>query len=125
MTPTPIATGVLLSGEMHAQEDFEPIPDNLRVEREGAVVQDTFIGEQTLVAHVRDRGLVVVEGGVTTRIVERTTTNAMATPRARSNSTAIASGVLKSSSIAARKAPAAGSLQSGAAAVTGACFSAV
>ena len=59
-TPTPIATGVLLSGEMHAQEDFEPIPDNLRVEREGAVVQDTFIGEQTLVAHVRDRGLVVV-----------------------------------------------------------------
>jgi 7,8-dihydropterin-6-yl-methyl-4-(beta-D-ribofuranosyl)aminobenzene 5'-phosphate synthase len=59
-TPTPLAEGVLLSGKMQAQEDFEPIPESLRVERDGAVVPDTFIGEQTLVAHVRDRGLVVV-----------------------------------------------------------------
>jgi len=59
-TPTAIGDGVVLSGEMSTQEDFEPIPDNLRVERDGAVVQDTFIGEQTLIAHVRDRGLVVV-----------------------------------------------------------------
>ncbi|PYM54283.1 MAG: hypothetical protein DMD79_24840, partial [Candidatus Rokuibacteriota bacterium] len=36
------------------------IPASLRVEREGAIVPDAFIGEQTLVAHVRDRGLVVV-----------------------------------------------------------------
>jgi 7,8-dihydropterin-6-yl-methyl-4-(beta-D-ribofuranosyl)aminobenzene 5'-phosphate synthase len=40
--------------------DFEPIPANLKVERDGAVVPDAFIGEQTLVVNVRDRGLVVV-----------------------------------------------------------------
>jgi 7,8-dihydropterin-6-yl-methyl-4-(beta-D-ribofuranosyl)aminobenzene 5'-phosphate synthase len=59
-TPLLLADGVLLSGEMHEQEPFEPIPDNLRVEREGAVVPDSFIGEQTLIAHVKGRGLVVV-----------------------------------------------------------------
>jgi 7,8-dihydropterin-6-yl-methyl-4-(beta-D-ribofuranosyl)aminobenzene 5'-phosphate synthase len=58
--PTAIAEGVLLSGEMHAQEPFEPIPANLRVERDGEVVPDTFIGEQTLIVNVRGRGLVVV-----------------------------------------------------------------
>jgi 7,8-dihydropterin-6-yl-methyl-4-(beta-D-ribofuranosyl)aminobenzene 5'-phosphate synthase len=58
--PTQIADGVLLSGEMHEAEPFEPIPDNLRVERDGAIVPDTFIGEQTLIANVRGRGLVVV-----------------------------------------------------------------
>ncbi len=58
--PLLVADGVLLSGEMHEQEVFEPIPDNLRVERDGAVVPDSFIGEQTLIAHVKGRGLVVV-----------------------------------------------------------------
>jgi len=58
--PTPIAEGLWLSGEMHAAEDWETIPSNLRVEEEGELLQDTFIGEQTLVANVRDRGLVVV-----------------------------------------------------------------
>jgi 7,8-dihydropterin-6-yl-methyl-4-(beta-D-ribofuranosyl)aminobenzene 5'-phosphate synthase len=58
--PTVLAEGVLLSGEMHETVPFEVIPASLRVERDGEVVQDTFIGEQTLVAHVRDRGLVVV-----------------------------------------------------------------
>jgi 7,8-dihydropterin-6-yl-methyl-4-(beta-D-ribofuranosyl)aminobenzene 5'-phosphate synthase len=52
--------GVMLSGEMHETEPFEVIPPSLRVERDGEVVQDTFIGEQTLIAHVKDRGLVVV-----------------------------------------------------------------
>jgi len=59
-TPTVLPEGVLLSGEMHETMPFEIIPPSLKVEREGQVVQDTFIGEQTLVAHVRDRGLVVV-----------------------------------------------------------------
>jgi 7,8-dihydropterin-6-yl-methyl-4-(beta-D-ribofuranosyl)aminobenzene 5'-phosphate synthase len=58
--PTALAEGVLLSGEMHTQEPFEPIPANLKVERDGAIVPDTFIGEQTLVANVRGRGLVVI-----------------------------------------------------------------
>jgi 7,8-dihydropterin-6-yl-methyl-4-(beta-D-ribofuranosyl)aminobenzene 5'-phosphate synthase len=58
--PTAIADGLLLSGAMHAQEPFEPIPANLKVERDGEVVPDTFIGEQTLVANVRGRGLVVI-----------------------------------------------------------------
>jgi 7,8-dihydropterin-6-yl-methyl-4-(beta-D-ribofuranosyl)aminobenzene 5'-phosphate synthase len=50
----------MLSGEMHAPEPFEDIPKNLKVERDGQVVPDTFIGEQALLANVRDRGLVVV-----------------------------------------------------------------
>ena len=58
--PTVLAEGVLLSGEMHETMPFEVIPASLRVERDGEIVQDTFIGEQTLVAHVRNRGLVVV-----------------------------------------------------------------
>ena len=58
--PTEIADGVWLSGEMPMQEPFEPIPSNLKCERDGQVVPDTFIGEQTLLVNVRDRGLVVV-----------------------------------------------------------------
>lgn len=58
--PTLVAEGLLLSGEMHAQEPFETIPAYMRVERDGVLAPDTFIGEQTLVAHVRGRGLVVV-----------------------------------------------------------------
>ena len=58
--PTPIADGVLLSGEMHEAEAFEPIPENLRVERDGQIVPDDFMGEQTLIANVKGRGLVVV-----------------------------------------------------------------
>ncbi|MFI5375592.1 MAG: MBL fold metallo-hydrolase [Candidatus Rokuibacteriota bacterium] len=58
--PLLIADGVLLSGEMHEQEPFEPIPDNLKVERDGAIVPDTFLGEQTLIANLKGRGLVVV-----------------------------------------------------------------
>lgn len=58
--PVVLEEGVLLSGEMRAPEPYEAIPPSLRMEEGGALVQDTFIGEQTLVAHVRDRGLVVV-----------------------------------------------------------------
>jgi 7,8-dihydropterin-6-yl-methyl-4-(beta-D-ribofuranosyl)aminobenzene 5'-phosphate synthase len=58
--PTVIAEGALLSGEMHEVESFEPVPSSLRVERDGALAQDTFIGEQTLIVNVRGRGLVVV-----------------------------------------------------------------
>jgi 7,8-dihydropterin-6-yl-methyl-4-(beta-D-ribofuranosyl)aminobenzene 5'-phosphate synthase len=58
--PRAIADGLWLSGEMPTQEPFEPIPENLKVERDGAVVPDTFLGEQTLIANVRDRGLVVI-----------------------------------------------------------------
>lgn len=58
--PLLIADGVLLSGEMHEQEPFEPIPDNLRVERDGAIGPDSFMGEQTLIANLKGRGLVVV-----------------------------------------------------------------
>ena len=58
--PTVIAGAALLSGEVRETVPFEVIPPALKVEREGAVVQDTFIGEQTLIANVRGRGLVVV-----------------------------------------------------------------
>jgi 7,8-dihydropterin-6-yl-methyl-4-(beta-D-ribofuranosyl)aminobenzene 5'-phosphate synthase len=58
--PLMIADGVLLSGEMHEQEPFEPIPDNLKVERAGAVVPDSFLGEQTLMVNLKGRGLVIV-----------------------------------------------------------------
>ena len=58
--PAVLPEGVMLSGEMHETVPGETIPASLRVERDGEVVQDTFIGEQTLIAHVRGRGLVVV-----------------------------------------------------------------
>jgi 7,8-dihydropterin-6-yl-methyl-4-(beta-D-ribofuranosyl)aminobenzene 5'-phosphate synthase len=58
--PLMIADGVLLSGEMREQEPFEPIPDNLKVERDGAIVPDSFMGEQTLIANLKGRGLVIV-----------------------------------------------------------------
>jgi 7,8-dihydropterin-6-yl-methyl-4-(beta-D-ribofuranosyl)aminobenzene 5'-phosphate synthase len=58
--PMTLPEGVLLSGEMRMPEPYEAIPPSLRMEQAGALVQDTFIGEQTLIAHVRDRGLVVV-----------------------------------------------------------------
>jgi 7,8-dihydropterin-6-yl-methyl-4-(beta-D-ribofuranosyl)aminobenzene 5'-phosphate synthase len=60
IAPTLVADGVLLSGEMHQAMEFETIPANLRVEQDGELVPDSFIGEQTLIAHVRGRGLVVV-----------------------------------------------------------------
>ena len=58
--PEAIADGLMLSGEMHAREPHEPIPPSLKVERDGAVVADEFIGEQALIANVRGRGLVLV-----------------------------------------------------------------
>jgi 7,8-dihydropterin-6-yl-methyl-4-(beta-D-ribofuranosyl)aminobenzene 5'-phosphate synthase len=58
--PVVLAEGVLLSGEMRTPEPYEAIPPSLRMEQGSSLVQDTFIGEQTLVAHVRDRGLVVI-----------------------------------------------------------------
>jgi 7,8-dihydropterin-6-yl-methyl-4-(beta-D-ribofuranosyl)aminobenzene 5'-phosphate synthase len=58
--PTLVADGVLLSGEMHDRLDFETIPASLKVERDGRLEPDAFIGEQTLIANVRDHGLVVV-----------------------------------------------------------------
>src|SRR5258708_24260503 len=58
--PTLLAEGVLLSGEMHEAEAFEPIPENLRVERPGHIAPADFMGEQTLIANVTARGLVVV-----------------------------------------------------------------
>ena len=48
--PALIAEGLWLSGEMHATEEGETIPSNLRVEEEGELIQGTFIGEQTLAA---------------------------------------------------------------------------
>ncbi|HKZ07693.1 MAG TPA: MBL fold metallo-hydrolase [Methylomirabilota bacterium] len=58
--PITLSEGVMLSGEMHETVPGETIPASLRVERDGEIVQDTFIGEQTLIAHVRGKGLVVV-----------------------------------------------------------------
>src|SRR5262245_23190216 len=58
--PTEIAEGLLLSGEVRQAEAFEPIPANLRIERGGAIGPDDFLGEQTLIANLRAKGLVVV-----------------------------------------------------------------
>jgi hypothetical protein len=46
---TVLPEGLMLSGEMHETAPGETIPASLKVERDGAVVQDTFIGEQTLI----------------------------------------------------------------------------
>ena len=53
--PKALGEGVAQRGDARSRE-FETIPANLKVERDGAVVPDTFIGEQTLVANVKDRG---------------------------------------------------------------------
>jgi hypothetical protein len=45
--PMVLAEGVLLSGEMRAPEAYEAIPPSLRMEQDGALVHDTFIGEQS------------------------------------------------------------------------------
>lgn len=58
--PREVSPGIMLSGEMRQPMPYEVIPATLRVERNGELEQDTFIGEQTLIAHVRDQGLVVV-----------------------------------------------------------------
>ena len=58
--PTLVEESVLLSGEVRETAAFEVIPPSLKVERDGQVIQDTFIGEQTMIANVRGRGLVVV-----------------------------------------------------------------
>ena len=58
--PTELMSGVMLSGEMTAPMPYEVIPPSLRVEEAGELRQDTFIGEQTLIANVKDKGLVVV-----------------------------------------------------------------
>jgi 7,8-dihydropterin-6-yl-methyl-4-(beta-D-ribofuranosyl)aminobenzene 5'-phosphate synthase len=58
--PTVLGEGVMLSGEMTEPMPYETIPPALQVERDGQLAQDTFIGEQTLIANVRDKGLVVV-----------------------------------------------------------------
>ena len=58
--PLTLPEGVMLSGEMHETVPGETIPASLRVERDGEIVQDTFIGEQTLIGHLRGKGLVVV-----------------------------------------------------------------
>ena len=59
--PTPIAEGaVALRRDARHRGLGDDFRQNLRVEEEGELLQDTFIGEQTLVANVRDRGLVVV-----------------------------------------------------------------
>ena len=59
--PIELEPGVMLSGEMTEPMPYEVIPPSLRVEEaDGQLRQDTFIGEQTLIANVRDRGLVVV-----------------------------------------------------------------
>jgi 7,8-dihydropterin-6-yl-methyl-4-(beta-D-ribofuranosyl)aminobenzene 5'-phosphate synthase len=55
-----IAEGVMLSGEVRETVPYETIPPYLRAERDGQIGQDTLIGEQTLIANVRDHGLVVV-----------------------------------------------------------------
>ena len=58
--PLTLSEGVMLSGEMHDTVPGETIPASLRVDRDGEIVQDTFIGEQTMIAHLRGKGLVVV-----------------------------------------------------------------
>ena len=52
-----IADGVLLSGVIHDAEPFEPIADNLKVERDGTVVP-TVPGRADPLTNLKGRGLV-------------------------------------------------------------------
>ncbi len=56
-----VEKGVWLTGEVPLSNDVEKIPESLRVERNGALVTDDFIDDNSLLIDT-DKGLVVVMG---------------------------------------------------------------
>jgi len=60
--PFPFVPGLITTGEVRRQTDFEEVGIALFTLADGRVVQDTMKDDISLVAQVRDKGLVIVTG---------------------------------------------------------------
>jgi 7,8-dihydropterin-6-yl-methyl-4-(beta-D-ribofuranosyl)aminobenzene 5'-phosphate synthase len=58
--PQLLSDQALLSGQIARRTDYEVMPESMRVERDGEDVNDQLPGEQSLVFHLRGKGLVVL-----------------------------------------------------------------
>jgi 7,8-dihydropterin-6-yl-methyl-4-(beta-D-ribofuranosyl)aminobenzene 5'-phosphate synthase len=58
----PFVPGLITTGEVRRQTDFEEVGIALFTLADGQMVQDTMKDDFSLVAHVRDKGLVIVTG---------------------------------------------------------------
>jgi len=60
--PTPIASGVYLTGRIEKVTDYEKVDPGRWVKRGGNFEQENFIGEQSVVLNLKGKGLVVLTG---------------------------------------------------------------
>jgi 7,8-dihydropterin-6-yl-methyl-4-(beta-D-ribofuranosyl)aminobenzene 5'-phosphate synthase len=60
--PSPFLPGLITTGEVQRQTDFEEVGIALFTLADGRIVQDTMRDDLSLVAQVRDKGLVIVTG---------------------------------------------------------------
>jgi len=60
--PTEVMPGGYFSGNVERVTEYEKVPPYLLVQKGETVVVDTFPGEQAMVFHVKDKGLVIVSG---------------------------------------------------------------
>ncbi|MBP1741280.1 MAG: beta-lactamase domain protein, partial [Deltaproteobacteria bacterium] len=60
--PFPFLPGLITTGEVRRQTDFEEVGIALFTLADGRIVQDTMRDDLSLVAQVRDKGLVIVTG---------------------------------------------------------------
>ena len=61
--PTPIESGtILVTGEIERSTPFERIPPYYQVEDEGSWIADTFLDDQAVIIHLRNKGLIVITG---------------------------------------------------------------
>jgi 7,8-dihydropterin-6-yl-methyl-4-(beta-D-ribofuranosyl)aminobenzene 5'-phosphate synthase len=60
--PTEVMPGGYFSGNLERVTEYEKVPPYLLIQKGETVVVDTFPGEQAMVFHVKDKGLVIVSG---------------------------------------------------------------
>ncbi len=60
--PTEVMPGGYFSGNVERVTEYEKAPPTLLIQKGEAVVVDTFPGEQAMVFHLKDKGLVIVSG---------------------------------------------------------------
>jgi 7,8-dihydropterin-6-yl-methyl-4-(beta-D-ribofuranosyl)aminobenzene 5'-phosphate synthase len=58
--PQLLSGQALLSGEISRRTDYEVMPPSMRVERDGVEIHDELPGEQSIVYHLKGKGLVVL-----------------------------------------------------------------
>jgi len=61
-TPVQIIPGCCSTGKIERVTEYESVPSNLLVERDGKIQSDDFRGEQALFFNIRGKGLVVISG---------------------------------------------------------------